>query len=47
MHFKPFEVPSQQRLEVFNEITTILLYATAYTVGDLPRNYENVENEIV
>jgi len=47
LHFMPFEAASQQRLEVFNEITTILLLATTYTLAELPRNYEDVENEII
>lgn len=44
LHFVPFEEPLQHRLEVFNEVTTILLYSTAYTQAELPRNYENPEN---
>ena len=43
-HFTPFEEPLQQKLEVFNEATTILLYATAYTLAEVPLDYKNSTN---
>ena len=43
VHFKPFEERFLGRMEIFNEITNILLYGLAYTLTDLPVNEFNVE----
>jgi len=36
LHFKPYENPLLQRLEVFNEVTNLLLFVHAYMLTDLP-----------
>jgi len=44
VHFTPFDSTLTGRLEVFNELTTITLYITAYTLADVPLDYLCPEN---
>jgi len=44
VHITPFEESLQGKLEVFNELTTITLYITAYTLAEMPLDYANPEN---
>lgn len=41
VHYSPFEEQLQGRLEVFNELTTLTLYSTCYTMADVPLDYAN------
>ena len=46
LHFRPFEDPLMNRLEVFNEMTNLFSFAFAYVLTDLPLNGANTLNDI-